>query len=346
MKLGIMLGYMAGTWEEKVAVVKEAESLGFDSAWTSEAWGTDAVTTATWLLANTSKINVGTAIMQMPARTPAMAAMTAMSLQMMSGGRFRMGIGPSGPQVIEGWHGVPFGKPLARTREYVEIVRKVLVREAPLEHHGAHYDIPNRGVGTTGLGRALKTAAHPDPNLKIYTGSFTPAGIRTAAEVADGVIPIFMNPERFNVFQHDLDTGFAKAGGGKSLADFDVAPFCRVVVDDDIGAARDKLRDYFALYIGGMGAKGANFYNDYVCRLGFEGPAAEIQDLYLAGKKREAAAKVPDALIDELALAGPAGHIRERLEPWKAAGKAGQVGTLIHIAPTSESIRLLAEALL
>ncbi|MEQ9121364.1 MAG: LLM class flavin-dependent oxidoreductase, partial [Alphaproteobacteria bacterium] len=178
---------------------------------TSEAWGTDAVTGAAWLLARTSKIRVGTAIMQMPARTPAMAAMTAMSLQMMSGGRFMMGIGPSGPQVIEGWHGVPFGKPLGRTREYVEIVRKILAREAPLEHHGPHYDIPNRGEGTTGLGRALKSAVHPDPNLKIYTGSFTPAGIRTAAEVADGVIPIFMNPERFNVFADDLAAGFAKA---------------------------------------------------------------------------------------------------------------------------------------
>jgi len=346
MRLGVMLGYMTGTWEDKVAIVQEAEALGFDSAWTSEAWGTDAVTGASWLLARTSKIRVGTAIMQMPARTPAMAAMTAMSLQMMSGGRFMMGIGPSGPQVIEGWHGVPFGKPLGRTREYVEIVRKILAREEPLEHHGDHYDIPNRGDGTTGLGRALKTVLHPDPDLKIYTGSFTPAGIRTAAEVADGVIPIFMNPARFNVFADDLAAGFAKAGGGKSLADFDVAPFCRVVVDDDIAAARDKLRDYFALYIGGMGAKGKNFYNDYVSRLGFEGPAAEIQDLYLAGEKRAAAAKVPDALIDELALAGPAGHIRERLAAWKAAGAAGQVGTLIHIAPTQASIRLLAKEML
>jgi len=346
MKLGVMLGYMPGTMADKLKVVQEAESLGFTSAWTSESWGTDAVTQATWLLAHTSRIRVGTAIMQMSARTPALAAMTAISLQELSGGRFIMGLGPSGPQVIEGWHGQPFGKPLGRTREYVEIVRKIFRREAPLEHQGEHYQIPYHGPGATGLGRPLKTMLHPDPHLDIYTGSFTPAGIRTAAEVADGVIPIFADPARLDVFSADLAAGFAKAGGGKGVDKFDMAPFCRVVVNDDLGKARDSLRDYFALYIGGMGARGKNFYNDYVSNLGFAGPAKQIQDLYLTGKKKEAAAAVPDDLIDTFALVGPADRIRDRLQVWQAAAKEGKVGTLINIAPSHESVRLLAEAVL
>jgi len=346
MKLGVTVGTMPGPIEERVRLVREAESLGFDSAWTSEAWGRDAVTHATWLLAHTSRIHVGTAIMQMSARTPSMAAMTAMTLAEMSKGRFILGIGPSGPQVIEGWHGEPYGKPLGRTREYVAIIRKILAREGPLEHHGEHYHIPNTGPGTTGLGKPLKTTMHPDPNLKIFTGSFTPAGIRTAAEIADGVLPIFMNPERFEIFEPDLNAGFARAGGGKGLERFDIAPFCRVMVNDDLAAAYDSLRDYYALYIGGMGARDKNFYNDYVASLGYEGMAREVQDLYLGGRKREAAGKIADAFIDEVALVGPAARIRDRLQIWKAAGREGKVGTLVNYGPTTESIRLLAEAVL
>ena len=346
MKLGMMLGYMTGTMADKVGLVQEAEALGFDSVWTSEAWGRDAVSPAAWMLARTSRINVGTAIMQMSARSPAMAAMTAMTLQEMSEGRFLLGIGPSGPQVIEGWHGVPFGKPLGRTREYIAIIRQILAREGPLQHHGEHYDIPNTGAGTTGLGKPLKTILHPDPNLRIFTGSFTPAGIRTAAEIADGVIPIFMNPERFDVFADDLAAGFDKAGNGKDLETFEIAPFCRVIVDDDLAAARDELRAYFALYIGGMGARDKNFYNDYVSSLGYAGEARAIQELYLDGKKNAAAALVPDSLIDELALVGPPERIKDRLEAWKAAARDGKIGTLINVGPTSESIRVLAEAML
>lgn len=346
MKLGIMVGSMPGTIDDRIALVQAAEALGFDSAWTSEAWGRDAVTHATWLLAHTSKINVGTAIMQMSARTPAMAAMTAMSLQDMSGDRFLLGIGPSGPQVIEGWHGEAYGKPLGRTREYVAIIRKILAREAPLEHRGEHYQIPKTGPGTTGLGKALKTIMHPDPSLKIYTGSFTPAGIRTAAEIANGVLPIFMNPSRFEVFADDLQTGFDKAGNGKSLDNFDIAPFCRVIVDGNVDAAYDSLRDYYALYIGGMGARGKNFYNDYVASLGYEAMAREVQDLYLDGHKRDAAGKIQDAFIDEVALVGPPARIKDRLAMWKDAAKARHVDTLVNFAPTHDSIRLLAEALL
>ncbi|NKC13983.1 MAG: LLM class F420-dependent oxidoreductase [Gammaproteobacteria bacterium] len=346
MKLGIMVGSMPGTIADRVALVQEAESLGFDSAWTSEAWGRDAVTHASWLLAHTHAIKVGTGIMQMSARTPAMAAMTAMSLQEMSGGRFLLGIGPSGPQVIEGWHGEPFGKPLARSREYIAIVRKILAREEPLRHQGEHYQIPNTGPGTTGLGKALKTILHPDPNLKIYTGAFTPAGIRTAAEHADGTLPIFMNPQRFEIFADDLNQGFAKAGGGKTLEDFDLAPFCRVVINSDVNRARDALRDYYALYVGGMGARGKNFYNTYVRSLGYEAMAQKVQDLYLDGHKREAAAHIEGAFIDEVALLGPPARIRDRLQIWTEAGKAGKVGTLVVFAPNVDSIRLLAETVL
>ncbi|MEM7250122.1 MAG: LLM class F420-dependent oxidoreductase [Pseudomonadota bacterium] len=346
MKLGIMLGYTPGTMNDKLDLVHRAEALGFDSVWTSEAWGRDAVTSAAWVLARTERINVGTAIMQMGARTPAAAAMAAMSMHEMSGGRFIMGIGPSGPQVIEGWHGTPYGKPLGRTREYIAIIRKILAREAPLEHDGEHYQIPYNGPGATGLGKSLKTILHPDPSLKIYTGSFTPAGVRTAAEIADGVIPIFANPERLDLFADDLSTGFGKAAGAKTMSSFDFAPFCRVVVNDDLEAARNSLRDYFALYIGGMGAKGKNFYNDYACTLGFEEAAGNIQDLFLNGKRAEAAAAVPDQLIDELALVGPRSRIKERLDVWKSAARDGKVTTLINVSPTVDSVELLAEAVL
>ena len=346
MKLGIMMSYGPGGMSEKVALAREAERLGFDSVWTSEAWGSDAVTAASWLLAQTSRIKVGTAIMQMAARTPAMAAMTAMSLQEYSGGRFLLGIGPSGPQVIEGWHGEPFGKPLARTREYISIIRQILAREAPLEHAGEHYRIPNTGPGTTGLGKPLKTILHPDPDSKIYTGAFTPAGLRTAAEIADGVIPIFINPERIDLFDEPLASGFAKAGGGKTHENFALAPFCRVVVNDDLAAARDGLRDYFALYIGGMGARDKNFYNDHAVALGYPDAAREIQDHFLARRRAEAAAAVPDRMIDELALVGPATRIKDRLEDWKDAAKGNRIDTLINVGPTPESLRVLAEAVL
>jgi len=346
MKLGVMVGTMPGTIEDHVNLVREAEAMGFDSAWTAEAWGQDAVTHAAWLLSQTSTIKVGTAIMQMSARTPPMTAMTAMSLQEMSGGRFLLGIGPSGPQVIEGWHGQPYGNPLGRTREYISIIRQILARQAPLEHKGEHYQIPNKGPGTTGLGKALKTIFHPDPSLRIFTGSFTPAGIRTAAEVADGVLPIFMNPQRFEVFSADLEKGFARASNGKGLDTFEIAPFCRVVVNGDMDAAYDSLRDYYALYVGGMGARDKNFYNDYVSTLGYEEMATKVQDLYLDGKKREAASKITDDFIDDVALVGSPARIKDRLQRWTAASKEGKVGTLVNFSPSIDSIRVLSEAVL
>ena len=331
----------------KMDLMLHAERLGFDSAWTAEAYGNDAVTTATWIAAKTERLKVGTAIMQMPARTPAMTAMTATTLHQLSGGRFKLGLGPSGPQVVEGWHGVPYGKPLTRTREYVEIVRRIWAREKPLEFSGEHYQIPCTGAGTTGLGKPLKSILHGDPTIPIYTASISPNGLACAAEVSDGVIPMMFDPERYDeVLKPSLEKGFAKAGGGKSLASFDVMCSVTVIVSDDVEKARRPVKANLALYIGGMGARDKNFYNDYAKRLGFEEAAVRIQDLFLAGKKEEATAAVPDELVDAVHLVGPAAKIRERLQAWKEAGRRGEVGTMLLGAAQPEALELVAEEVL
>ncbi|MFT7176784.1 MAG: F420-dependent oxidoreductase-like protein [Halioglobus sp.] len=303
--------------------------MGYDSVWTAEAYGNDAVTTATWVLAQTEKIRVGTAIMQMPARTPAMTAMTSMSLSQLSGGRFIPGLGASGPQVVEGWHGVPYGKPVTRTREYIKIMKKIMEREGPVEFDGQMYQLPNKSEGTTGLGKPLKSILNADPDIPIYTASITPAGLRCAGEVADGVFPVWMDPNKYDVIGEHLEAGFAKAEGDKGLHNFDIAPFVSCAMNDDLEAAYDSLRPWLALYIGGMGAKGKNFYHDYATRLGYGEEATRIQDLYLSGKKAEAEAAVPKSLLDEVSLIGPKERIIERLAPWKEAGKRGEVGTML-----------------
>ena len=346
MKLGLVTGYSPADMSVPMDVILEAENLGFDSVWTSEAWGSDAVTPAAWILARTSRINVGTAIIQMGARAPACAAMTAMTLDAMSGGRFILGVGPSGPQVIEGWYGVPYGRPLTRTREYISIIRKILARKEPLTHEGAHYQIPYRGEDATGLGKPLRSILHGNPSLRIFTGAFTENGLRTSAEVADGVFPVWMNPERFDLFESALDEGFQRAGNGKSLESFEIAPFVEVVLDDDLDRARLVIREHLALYIGGMGARSKNFYNDYTKRLGYEAAAVAIQDHFLAGRRPEAAAAVPDQLIDDVALVGPADRIRDRLQRWKEAGARRHVGSLLARNTTVEAARLLAEEIL
>jgi F420-dependent oxidoreductase-like protein len=346
MKLGIIAGYSPATMSIPMDLIHEAERLGFSSVWTAEAWGSDAVSPAAWILALTEKINVGTAIMQMPGRTPAMTAMTAMTLYALSGGRFILGLGPSGPQVIEGWHGVAYGRPLTRTKEYISIIRTILERKERLEHEGFHYQIPYRGEGSSGLGKPLKSILHGDPALKIYTASISPKGMECAGEVADGVFPVWMNPERYDVFEESLERGFSKAGGDKSLDDFEIAPFCTVVMGDDIEACRKPVKNMMALYIGGMGARDKNFYNDYAKRLGYEEAAVTIQDLFLAGKKGDAAAAVPDALVDEVALVGPEDRIRDRLQAWKEAGKKKHVGSLLAGTGDAKALRVLAEELL
>jgi F420-dependent oxidoreductase-like protein len=346
MKLGLLLGYSGKQIHIPTELIKHAESLGFDSAWTAEAYGSDAVTTATWVLAQTEKIRVGTAIMQMPARTPAMAAMTAMSLAQMSGDRFIVGLGASGPQVVEGWHGIPYGKPIARTREYIEIMRAIMARQGPVEFEGKMYQMPVKGEGTTGLGKPLKSILSANTDIPIYTASITPAGLKCAAEVADGVFPVWMDPDKYNVFAEDLEAGFAKAGGGKGLKDFDIAPFVTVAMNDDLEAAFNSMRGFLALYIGGMGAKGKNFYNDYATKLGYGDVAERIQELYLTGQKAEAEALVPNELIDEVGLVGPRDRIKERLQRWKDAGKRGEVGSMLIGAADPAVLELLAEEML
>jgi F420-dependent oxidoreductase-like protein len=347
MKLGMVLGYSGADMASPMERVLEAERLGFDSVWSSEAYGSDAVSPAAWVLARTTRIKAGTAIMQMPARTPAMTAMTAMTLDALSGGRFVLGIGPSGPQVVEGWHGVAYGKPLVRTREYIEIIRKILERNEPLTFAGEHYHIPYTGPGATGLGKPAKSIMHANPNIKIYTATIAPASIRSSAEIADGMFPIFMNPERFELFEPHLNAGFAKSRNQKSLANYDICPFVPVSMADDIEKARLPIKQELALYIGGMGARDKNFYTDYAKRLGYEAEAIRIQDAFLGGRKTEAAAAVPDALVDEIALVGSADRIRDRLAAWKDAGNRRHVDSMLLRGNTTvEALRLIAEAVL
>jgi F420-dependent oxidoreductase-like protein len=346
MRLGFLLGYSGKRLNVPLELILQAEAMGFDSVWTAEAYGNDAVSVASWLLAQTKKIRVGTAIMQMPARTPAMCAMTAMTLHHLSGGRFIAGLGASGPQVVEGWHGVPYGKPVTRTREYIQIMRKIVNREGPVEFDGQIYHMPNKGEGTTGLGKPLKSILEGCPELPIYTASITPAGLQCAGEVADGVFPVWMDPNKYRIIGESLEKGFALAGNAKSLKDFDVAPFVMVSANDDLPAAFNALRPWLALYIGGMGAKGKNFYHDYAARLGYADVAGRIQDLYLSGKKAEAEALVPNELIDEVALVGPHGRIIERLAPWKAAGKRGEIGTMLLSVTDPVILELFAKELL
>ncbi|MGP0094940.1 MAG: LLM class F420-dependent oxidoreductase [Xanthobacteraceae bacterium] len=342
-----MLGYTGADMSWSIDRVLEAERLGFDSAWTSEGYGSDAITPAAWVLARTTRIKVGTAIIQMPARTPAMAAMTAMTLDALSGGRFVLGIGPSGPQVVEGWHGVAYGKPLVRTREYVEIIRKILDRNEPLTYAGEHYQIPYVGPGATGLGKPLKSIMHGNPRIKIYTASIAPASIRMSAEVADGMFPVFMNPQRFELFEPHLNAGFAKGGNQKSLATFDICPFVPISMGDDLEQARLPIKQHLALYIGGMGARDKNFYNDYAKRLGYEAAAIRIQDAFLGGRKAEAVAAVPDVLVDEIALVGSADRIRDRLRVWKDAGKQRHVDSMLLSGNAdTATLRVIAEAVL
>ena len=339
MKLGLHLGYWGAGPSDFMPLALEAERLGFDALWSAEAYGSDAVTVIAWAAARTSRIGVGTSIMQIPARTPATTAMTAITLDHLTGGRFRLGLGVSGPQVSEGWHGVAFDHPLERTREYVQIVRTILQRDAPVEFHGEHYEIPIQGG--TGLGKPLKTIVHPLRSaLPIYLAAIGPKNISLAAEIADGWLPTFYAPAHADVFANSIAEGLARAGRQRTA--FDVAPFVPVVLDDDVQNCRDLVKPALALYVGGMGAKGRNFYNTLVQRYGYEAEAAKVQTLYLEGRKGEAAGAVPDALVDDVALVGPKERIADRLQLWREAG----VDTLIAGAMQLEALQALAEAVL
>ena len=340
MRLGLVSGYSGPKMNETMQVILEAERLGFDSVWTGEAWGSDVVSFLAFVGARTSTIKLGAGILQMQARTPAMTAMTAMTLDGLTNGRFLIGLGPSNPQVIEGWHGVAYGKPLQRYREYIDIIRRILVREHKLRYDGQEYQIPYAGPDASGLGKPLKSILHGRPDMKIYTASIGPKGIALAAELADGLLPVWMSPDWCaDYYTPRLEAGFARAGSGKSMQNFDLAPYVSCVLGDDLDACRAPVKASLALYIGGMGARSKNFYNSYVRNFGYEGLAGQLQDLYLSGRKAEAQAAVPDELVDAVALVGPKERIAEQLSRWKAS----PVTTMLIGTNQVEALRVLAE---
>ena len=341
MKLGVHIGYwgLGLTSENQLSIVQEAERLGYDSVWAAEAYGSDAASVLGWLAGQTTRIRLGSGIFQMPARSPAMTAMTAATIDQLSNGRMICGIGSSGPQVAEGWHGQRFGKQLQRTREYVAVIRMALARER-VEFHGETLELPL----PDGPGKALKLTISPvQERIPIYLAAIGPKNTALAGEIADGWIPTLFSPEHVSELRPLLEEGAGRSG--KSLDEFDIAPTVNVFVTDDLQAARDAMRPFIALYVGGMGSRKQNFYNQLVCRYGFEREAAQIQDYYLEGKREEAMAAIPDALIDSVSLCGPPDVVRERLAVYRDAG----VGTL-GVTPTAftaperlEQLRLLAE---
>jgi F420-dependent oxidoreductase-like protein len=337
----VKLGYTTGYWsagppagaEDSIA---EAERLGFDSVWTAEAYGSDCLTPLAWWGARTSRLKLGTSIAQISARTPAAMAMSAMTLDHLSGGRVILGLGASGPQVVEGWYGQPYNRPLERTREYVEIVRKVIAREAPLEYRGKHYQIPYQGG--TGLGKPLKSILHPLREIPIYLGAEGPKNVAMAAEIADGWMPIFFSPKSDAFYRAALAEGFARAGARRRLDDFEVAAAVSIVIHDDVETAADMMRPNLALYIGGMGARGANFHYDVFARMGYEAECRKIQDLYLAGNRRDAIAAVPTRMVEDVSLIGPREKVRDELAEWRET-----VVTTMLVGGPAPLLRTIAE---
>lgn len=317
LKLGLQTGYWSSGLPKGVTEqIATAEELGFDSLWTAEAYGSDALTPLAWWGASTERIKLGTAIIQMSARTPTAVAMAAMTLDHLSGGRAIVGIGASGPQVVEGWYGEPYPRPLERTREYVSILRSVWARDKPVEFSGNHYTLPY--PGGTGLGKPLKSTVHPLRNdIPIYLGAEGPKNVALSAEICDGWLPLFFAPRHDDFYRRCLDEGFARPGARRTKDDFEVAVTATVVIDDDVEAAADKVRPMLALYMGGMGARGQNFHFDVFARMGYEDVAVKVQDLYLEGKKNEAIASIPTALCEEVALIGPKDKIRDELSLWE-----------------------------
>ena len=338
MRLGLHIGYWGAAPPPHAAeMVAEAERLGFDSVWTAESWGSDAFTPLAWWGSQTSRIRLGTDLVQLSARTPTATAMAALTLDHLCGGRFILGLGVSGPQVVEGWYGQPFSKPLARTREYVGIVRQVLAREERVVSPGPHYALPY--PGGTGLGKPLRSITHPlRPDLPIYLGAEGPKNVALAAEIADGWFPIFYSPRHDRLYREPLAEGFARPGARRKPQEFEVCPTVSVVVDDDVERAADILRPMLALYIGGMGAREVNFHFDVFCRMGYQGEAVKIQQLYLEGRKEEAAAAVPTAMVEEICLIGPREKIRDDLEAWEES-----VVTTMLLGASVDTMRLMAE---
>ncbi|HTQ67437.1 MAG TPA: LLM class F420-dependent oxidoreductase [Solirubrobacteraceae bacterium] len=341
LKLGLNTGYWAGGPPPGAAEsVAEAERLGFDSMWTAEAYGSDCLTPLAWWGAATERIKLGTAIVQLSARQPAATAMAAMTLDHLSGGRFILGLGVSGPQVVEGWYGMSFAKPLARTREYIAILRDIWARRGPLEAPGPHYPLPL--PDGTGLGKPLKSSIHPlREDIPIYLGAEGPKNIALAAELCDGWLALFFSPTHQDLYTGSLQEGFAREGARRSSEDFEVAATVPFIVTDNVDAAADSLRHFYALYFGGMGAKGTNFHANVPIAMGYEREVDEIAELYLAGRKDEAAAKVPRRLIEEMALIGPREKIRDELDRWRDS-----IVTTLLISGDANTLRTAAELVL
>ena len=328
MKLGLHAGYwgLGITGEEQLGMAEEADRLGYDTIWAAEAYGSDAATVLAWIAANTSRIRIASGIFQMPARTPTMTAMTAATLDNISGGRFVLGLGISGPQVVEGWHGQPFDRPLRRTREYVDIVRKALARET-VTYDGEIYKLPRPG----GPGKALKLIIRPvQERIPLYLAAIGPKNTALAFEIADGWLPTIFSPDHLDVFRASMEEGAERSG--RSVGDVDIAPMTSLALYDDVEEARNYMRPYLALYIGGMGSRDKNFYTQLVTRYGYGDAAREIQDLYLSGKQAEAMAKIPAELIDKVSLCGSRDAVRDRLAAYRDAG----VGTLL-VMPVAAS---------
>ena len=335
LKLGLQLGYWgAQPPENLIETVQTAENLGFDSVWTAEAWGSDAFTPLAYIAANTSKINLGTSVVQLSARTPTATAMAALTLDHLSGGRMILGLGVSGPQVVEGWYGQPFSKPLARTREYIDIVRQVLKREEPVTSDGPHYPLPYKGEGSWGLGKPLRSITHPlRADLPIYMGAEGPKNVALAAEIADGWLPLYYSPFRQDVYAESL-----KNAG----PDFQIAQMAIVGISDDVEAALMPVKSMLGFYIGGMGAKKRNFHMELMSRMGFEAEAHKIQDLFFEGRRAEAVAAVPNEFADEISLVGPVERIKERIQAWEDT----PVTTLLLANRDVETMRTMAELVL
>ena len=338
MKLGINIGYSGSSISIPIERIQEAERMGYDSVWSAEAYGSDAIVPLAYIASQTSRIKLGTGIAQVAARRPSMLAMTMTTLDHLSGGRVICGLGLSGPQVVEGWYGVPYGKPAQRLREYIQILRQVWAREEPLTFDGQEFQIPYKGIDATGLGKPLKSILH-GRQLPVYLASLGPVNIRTAAELCDGWMPIWFSPGHMDLFRPSLEEGFARAGNGKSMKNFDIVVGASVVVTDDVGSGLQALKPAIALYVGGMGAREKNFYNDLAKKYGYVDEAKKIQDLYLEGRRQEAAEAVPDDLADEVALVGPPDRIRERYHAWEDAG----VTTILVQSQQQEALELMAE---
>ena len=339
MKLGIALQWANPQVSVPIDLVKQAEALGFDSVWTAEIYGQDAITPLAWIAAQTARIRLGTAVIQTAARTPAATALAMSTVdQLAGGGRVIIGVGLSGPQIVEGWYGMPWGSPNKRLRDYVEIMRKVLRREGPVSHDGPEIRLPYDGPGSSGLGKPLKSVLHTDPDTPIFIGSGSPANVALTAELADGWLPMGYNAETKDAFMPMLEKGFAKSG--RTIDDLDIQSGGTVTITDDIKTAIDAQKPFIGYYVGGMGAKTKNFHKEMMIRRGFPEAAERIQELFLAGHREEAFAAVPDEYVDQGALLGPKARIKERFREWQDL--AGVTGYTMHNA-TPETMEFMAD---